>query len=225
VVCVTRHRAAFTAALVLLAVVAAPAVTAAAPTPSSSLLIGASYTRAIDDDVDIENQVLAGLRSRHMFGRSLAWCTGFDGAIGGADSGVAYEAEIYPAGVALALGDEQYASICSGAGLSGISGSLPFAFQFPVELATELQLGPVRVIAWARVRWIAGEEGRQDGADLIDFADEIDALVGLRFGRNARFWDRVTAGHGAFVGVHYRELGGAQFAGVTLGLSLWGGRR
>lgn len=195
--------------------------------PSSSLLMGVSYDRAVDGDIGLDNEIWGGFRGRHMFGRKLAWCTGFDGAIGAgiADTGFLYETELYPAGVAFGIQDDGFVSVCGGAGLSGATGTIPFALQFPLELAAELQFGSVRTIAWARTRWIAGEDARQDGSDLISFADEFDAMLGLRFGRNSRYWERVTAGQGAFVGLNYRERAGARFAGIVVGVALWGGRR
>jgi hypothetical protein len=49
------------------------------------------------------------------------------------------------------------------------------------------------------------EPSRDDGSESIEFADEFDAMLGFRLGRNARFWDRVTAGHGPDSGSRFRS--------------------
>lgn len=211
----------------LIAVIATVSVSTARAdlVPSSTVLADLRYSTELGDDTELSHAFAFGTRSRHMFGTSIRYCTGLDTDIGTTSTGLVYELELYALGAALPVGDDGFVSVCSGAGLSGVRGSIPFAWQFPVELGAEMQFGSIRGQGWIRTRWIAGEDLRQDGSDLAGFADELDLTVGVRLGANSRYWSRVTSGHGVFLGVNYREQGNANFGGIVIGLSMWGGHR
>jgi hypothetical protein len=139
----------------------------------------------------------------HLFlGSSVRYCLGVDGEIGGTSTGVVYDAELYLAGVAVPLGGGSDVGICAGAGLGGIGGAVPFGWQFPVEAGAEVQAGPVRLVGWAKVAWIAGADARKDGSD-VPLGDEFAAGAGIRVGKNTRYWDGVTAGPGVYVGATF----------------------
>jgi len=53
--------------------------------------------------------------------------------------------------------------------------------------------------------------------------DEAGAVLGLRLGRDRRYWPPTAAGTGPFLGVTYRNLGGGEVWGVALGAQIWGG--
>ena len=193
--------------------------------PSSSVLVDVRYSTELSGDTELDNAVALGTRTRHLFGRSISYCAGFDAEIGNASTGLVYEAELYALGAGYPIGDDGLVSLCTGAGLSGVRGSLPFAWQFPLELSGEIQFGSIRGLGWIRTRWIAGEDSRQDGSDLAGFADELDLTLGVRLGKTSRYWSRVTSGHGLFFGISYREQASAHYGGIVIGLSMWGGRR
>lgn len=193
--------------------------------PSSSVLVDLRYSTELGNDTELSHAFAFGTRNRHLFGKSVSYCTGVDGELGPTSTGLLYELELYPIGAALSLSEDGFVSLCGGVGLSGVRGSIPFGWQFPIELSGEWQFGKIRGLGWIRTRWIAGEDSRQDGSDLAGFADELDLTVGVRLGRNSRYWSKVTAGHGLFVGINYREQGTANFGGIVIGLSMWGGRR
>jgi alpha-beta hydrolase superfamily lysophospholipase len=88
------------------------------------------------------------------------------------------------------------------------------------ELALEAPLGPTRLLARAGLGWaVRGHEY----ADTVGFADELTALVGLRFGRDIGYWSTVRAGTGPFVAGAFRDLGGTKIYGIAVGGQLWGG--
>ena len=76
-----------------------------------------------------------------------------------------------------------------------------------------------RVLAWGRAGWTAGSPQRHDGAPSVPFADELDAMLGLRIGHHYEDYGFPT-GNGYFVGVAYRELLGTRFVGLTIGYSI-----
>jgi hypothetical protein len=183
--------------------------------------MGGSFSTASDADLNVG---AFELRNRNLTGRSLGLCMGFDGAIGGSSDGVAYNAEAYLLGASYRFGESSYVALCGGAGLGAIGDAVPFAYQFPAELSTELQAGPVRLGLYGRVRWITGDDARKEGSDTVSFADDFTAGATLRWGENERFWKTTTAGYGYFVGAHYQEFMGTSLVGLSLGISFWGGR-
>ena len=77
----------------------------------------------------------------------------------------------------------------------------------------------MRLLARARAAYVAGAGGRQNGAPSLAFADELDAMLGLRVGRVYRDHGYPTA-NGYFVAASYRELAGARYVGLTIGYSI-----
>jgi hypothetical protein len=193
--------------------------------PSASSLMSLRYARTVDADRagGAANLFAFDLRNRFFLGSSIRYCLGLDAEIGATSTGVAYEAEAYLAGVSVPFGRGSYVSLCAGAGLGGIGGALPFGWQFPVEAGAEVQVGPIRLLGWAKATWVAGADARKDGSDL-PLGDEFSAGAGIRIGGNTRYWADVTAGAGVYIGATYRRLVGTQMIGVVLGTSLWGGR-
>jgi hypothetical protein len=60
---------------------------------------------------------------------------------------------------------------------------------------------------------------RHDGAPTVPFADELDAMVGIRIGHHYEDYGFPT-GNGPYVGVAYKEMAGTKFVGLTLGYSM-----
>jgi hypothetical protein len=76
-----------------------------------------------------------------------------------------------------------------------------------------------RVLARARLGYVVGSDARQSAAPNVPFADEFDAMLGIRRGKH---YDKhgFPSGNGYFLAVNYREQGGVQYAGATIGYSL-----
>ncbi len=165
--------------------------------------------------------VTAGLRARLSIGRAAAGL-GYLGGLdlrGGALDGGYLEADAHVVGVAVRGAGGAQLSLTGGVGLGGVRGL--GATRAPVELAVELPAGPVHLMARAALAWRLGGDRYLD--DAVAGADEASALLGVRLGRDRRYWDPLTAGAGPYLALTYRDLGGAELIGVALGLGLWGG--
>lgn len=162
--------------------------------------------------------VLAGARLHGFIGnRWLGYHAGIDLLAGGTvrGGGFAYDVALFPAGVALRFAETSFLTLGVGVGASGATGTLDDAATFPLEARFEVGRG-IRVLGRARATFVAGADGRQDGAR---FADELEAMLALRLGRAYTDWGFAT-GNGYFVGATYREALGATFAGVVIGYSI-----
>jgi acylglycerol lipase len=169
-----------------------------------------------------ESGATAGLRLRLGVGRAtplgLGWAGGLD-ARGGYVDGGAYQADAYPAGVALRGAGGASLAVVAGIGIGGLRGAS--VTHLPIEASLELPLGPVHLLARGSVAWrLAGDEYTDDALGL---ADEAGAALGLRLGRDRRYWPTTAAGAGPFLGVTYRNLGGGEVWGIALGGQIWGG--
>ncbi|MCB9571521.1 MAG: hypothetical protein H6709_05465 [Kofleriaceae bacterium] len=147
----------------------------------------------------------------------MGWALGVDAEVTGGD-GLAYRAVAYPVGVAAVTARGHTVGLTAGLGASGRGGD--DALELPVGLDAELQLGPVRLLAWGRIAWLVGAQARAGGAPL---GDELHAGAALRLGRDHRYWGTANAGVGPFLGVTVDRAGDATAVGVALGLHLWGG--
>jgi hypothetical protein len=169
--------------------------------------------------------VLAGARLHGFLGdnASVAYHVGLDLGFGSTirDGGFAYDVALFPVGAMVRFGKTSIAGFGAGIGAIGAIGTIDDAVTVPVEALAEIGGGRLRVIARARVAYVAGADSRQSAAPSIPFADELDAMVGLRIGRHHDGFGFPT-GNGYFVGVSYRELAGARFAGITIGYSIDG---
>ena len=179
------------------------------------------YSRS-DDETGARDLGLLSLRNRLLLGRRTGWCLGLDGEIGASDEGIAYGLTGYVAGAGARWGDAGAIALCGGAGLDGVAGAIPVAARFPVELSLSIDAGRLRAIPWARAVWIAGADRRRDGVSWLEPVDEVEAGLLVRFARQRRYWSTVSAGGGLAVGVTYRELMGASWIGVVVGLDLTG---
>lgn len=99
------------------------------------------------------------------------------------------------------------------------AGAIDDAVALPFDVDVELDASRVRLIAWARAAWVAGAPQRHDGAPSAPFADELEAMVGVRIGHHYTDYGFPT-GNGAYLGVAYKELIGTKFVGLTFGYSM-----
>ena len=138
---------------------------------------------------------------------------------GGRLDGGHLEADAHLLGLALRGRGGALVAVSGGIGVGGVRGL--GATRAPLELAVELPLGPTRALARAGLAWRLG--GVRYADDVRGVADEASAAVGVRLGRDRRYWTEVVAGGGPFLVLTYRDLGGAELYGVAVGLGLWGG--
>jgi hypothetical protein len=183
-------------------------------------LTGVTRTDHLDDSP--RDLVLAGARL-HGFvggGKTIALHAGADLAAGSTvrGAGFAYDVALMPVGVAVRFGRSSFVALGTGVGFLGAVGTLDDAVTLPVDLT--LEAGKAwRVLARARASYIARADGRHDGAPSIAFADELDAMLALRFGHHYEDYG-YPSGNGYFIGVAYRELLGSHWVGATIGYSI-----
>ncbi len=168
------------------------------------------------DDLGGEPALTGGLRLRLGFGR-VGWHGGLDLRTG-VEDGWRYEADAYPLGLAVRLGRSGQLALVGGIGAGGVRGRA--ATRVPVELSLELPLGPVHLASRVALAWRLSGDAYE--GDALGLADEASAFLGVRLGRDRRYWADVVAGGGPFIGLGWRDLGGTQLIGVTLGVALWG---
>jgi len=170
-----------------------------------------------------QDLVLAGFRLHGFAGISstISLHIGIDAAAGGAmnGGGFAYDVALFPAGLAIRLGETNVIALGVGIGASGATSVLDDAMTMPLELNVELGSGRVRLLMRGRVSYVGYADSRQDGAPSMAFGDELDATVGIRIGRHYDEF-RLSSGNGYFLGAAYRELAGTRFVGLVLGYSV-----
>lgn len=159
----------------------------------------------------------AGLRVRIGIGR-VGYSGGLDVRAGYLDGGFA-TADLHAAGLAIRSGGGASLALTGGAGVRRAGGATTTSA--PIELALELPLGPVHVLARAGLAYqLTGDELADDA---LGIADEARGLVGIRLGRDQRYWPGTAAGAGPFLAITYQNIGGGELLGVALGGQLWGG--
>jgi hypothetical protein len=175
-------------------------------------------------DASPDQLILSGARLHGFIGAnaSIAYHVGVDillgSTVGGA--GFAYDLALYPLGVLVRAGKTTILGFGVGVAGMGAVGTIDDAIAIPLEMTAEVGLGRrLRLLSRTRVQWNAGAAERQSGAESVPFADELDAMLGLRVGR---YYDDYgfPSGNGYFVGVNYREQGREQGRGQMVGLTI-----
>lgn len=162
-----------------------------------------------------ERRGLAGARLRGQIGGDvIGYRIGVDLFAGAASpAGFAYDCAFYPMGLGLRLGKWSRLGVVGGIAAND-------AVMLPAEASLELGLGKhLRVIARARLGWLNGAPGRQDGSETVPWADELDASFSIRIGKRKHDWG-FYAGNGYYLGVGYREAEGSRYVGVVVGHSI-----
>lgn len=155
------------------------------------------------DDVD---GATGGLRLRLGVGR-IGYTAGLDLRAGYLD-GAWLAADLHALGLGIRAGNGASLALTAGGGARRAAGTTTLSL--PVEAALELPLGPVHVMA-------------RGGVAITDDDTEVRALLGLRLGRDARYWPRTVAGAGPFIAGTYQNIEGVDVVGVAIGGQLWGG--
>jgi hypothetical protein len=156
-----------------------------------------------------------------MFGRvaiGAGYVIGIDARAGYLNGGV-YELDAHPVGVALRAANGGMVTVTAGAGLGGVRSAT--ASHAVVELSAELPAGPVRLLARGSAGWAIG--GPAYAGDAHGVANELTALIGARLGGD-HAWGDYRAGHGPYLAVTYRDLGGAELFGLALGFDTFAGK-
>ncbi|MBK9029820.1 MAG: hypothetical protein IPL61_00505 [Myxococcales bacterium] len=185
----------------------------------------ASYAHRLDREQPARagrGVAMAGVRLDALLGGGrLAYVVGVDLAAGATvPAGFAYQTDVYLGGVAVRIGATGAIGVAGGVGASGAVGTLDDGLDLPVTALLELPLGArLRLIGRGRATWLVGAPGRAGGAVTAPWTDEVDAWLGLRWGRRYHGLG-FPSGNGTFVAVSYREREGARMVGVVLGYSV-----
>jgi hypothetical protein len=150
-------------------------------------------------------------------GKTFALHVGLDLGAGGTirGGGFAYDVSLFPIGLAVRFFETSFITFGAGVGASGATGTLDDAATFPLEVRLEIGRG-IRLLGRARATFVSAAKARDDGAR---FADELEAMIGLRLGTG---YDEhgFPTGNGYFIGATYRELMDTQFVGAVFGYSI-----
>lgn len=204
-------------------------VTFTSSAPSGHLR-GDQRGRSVSIELDVRGEqpegdgafgLSGGMRTRIGIGRGAlgaGYLGGLDVRGGDLDGGY-YELDAHALGLAFRARGGAFVALSGGVGVGGVRGA--GATRAPAELSFELPVGPSHVLARAGVAWALGGDDYAD--DAFGIADEASALVGVRLGRDRRYWGSVVAGGGPYLAFTYRNLGGGETFGAALGLDLWGG--
>lgn len=155
-------------------------------------------------------------------GKTFGFHMGLDLGAGASirDGGFAYDVSLFPIGVGVRFFETSFITLGAGVGASGATGTLDDAATFPLEVRFEIGRG-IRLLGRGRATFVSAAKARDDGAR---FADELEAMIGLRIGTGYDEYGFPT-GNGYFVGATYRELMGVQFVGAVIGYSIDMGTR
>jgi hypothetical protein len=164
---------------------------------------------------------LVGMRFSFIAGeRQISEHVAFDLALGGQvgrHGGFAYDAAVLPLGLGVRLGPDSFLALGTGIAAMGATGSLDDAVLVPIQLELEYGL-TYHLIVRARDSFVLGADGRRDGAPSLPLGDELEGMVGLRFGKS----DTTNLPMGYFIGVAYKEMLGTRYVGLSLGYALGG---
>ena len=125
---------------------------------------------------------------------------------------------VLPVGVAARIGRAGEIALSAGASAGWPAGWS--VVEVPAELSLELPVGPAHLIARATAGWIV--HGARPPTQAFGIADELDAMVGVRLGRDRAYWSQVSAGSGPFVGATWSRIADVDVWGVAFGIQLWG---
>ncbi|HUH02017.1 MAG TPA: hypothetical protein VML75_08465 [Kofleriaceae bacterium] len=169
----------------------------------------------------LSETVTAGLGLRGFGGRTLGIMAGVDARFGGGlQGGFAYDGGLLPLGVGLRLGGFGLLGVLAGVNLSGVTGHVPFAVEYPIEARLELDLGRrVHLSGFGRASFITVADARQNGAEHAPFGDELRAGVTLRVGRGGQRHQE-SWGNGIYVGALYGESLGTRELGLVIGYGI-----
>jgi alpha-beta hydrolase superfamily lysophospholipase len=155
------------------------------------------------------------LRVRAGLGR-IGWLGGADVRLG-SQGGFLWEADAYPLGLGIRSGSAQL-GVTGGIGGWGVDGTN--VAHIPAEAVAEVPLGPTRLLARGSIAWRVSGGG--PGTSVLGFADEANAFVAVRIGRDVRYWPDFRAGQGPLLGITYARRGVVDLWGLALGIALWG---
>ncbi|TKD00084.1 hypothetical protein E8A74_35615 [Polyangium fumosum] len=181
------------------------------------------YAQARDPEAarDLSGLFMGGLSARALYGKRLAYAFGLGLELGaGGAPGFGFGFELYPAGVAVAIGPSGYLGLFTGIGVNGVTARVPMTLVLPTEVRLELDVTKrARLGALFAVNWTPADDVRQTRAGLIPFVDETTMALTARFGKTFEKYGTLM-GRGYFFRLERRELMRTVFLGLAFGWQL-----
>jgi hypothetical protein len=165
--------------------------------------------------------VVGGLMGRAVYGSRVGYAVGMGLELGAAGApGFAFGFELYPGGVALALGPTGLLGLFLGVGVNGVTARVPYALTLPAELRLELDVTRrARLGALFAIGWTPFETARRGGSWILPFADETAMAITARFGKTfPRYGSNM--GRGYFFRLERREQMRTVLFGVSFGIEI-----
>jgi hypothetical protein len=181
------------------------------------------YARSRDADAasGLSDLVAGGIAMRAVYGKRVGYGAGLGLELGAAGApGFAFGFDLYPAGVAVALGPTGLVGLFLGVNAGGVTGRVPFSLMLPAELRFEFDMTRrARIGALFGISWAPAEPVRRGGSVLLPFADETIMALSARFGKT---FPRHGAnmGRGYFLRLERREQMRAVFVGFAFGVEV-----
>ena len=188
---------------------------------STNMFLRYAHARDPEAARDLSGLFMGGLSARALYGKRLAYAfgLGFELGAGGAP-GFGFGFELYPAGVAVAIGPSGYFGVFTGIGVNGVSARVPMTLVLPAEVRLELDVTKhARLGALFAVNWTPADDVRQTRAGLIPFVDETTMALTARFGKTFEKYGTLM-GRGYFFRLERRELMRTVFLGLAFGWQL-----
>jgi hypothetical protein len=184
----------------------------------------ARYARSRDADAlaGLSDLVVGGISARGIYGRRVGYGFGLGLEIGASvvDPGFAFSFDLFPAGVAVAIGPTGFFGAFFGVSVGGVTARVPYSIMLPAELRLELDVTRrARLGAMLAVSWAPAEEDRRGGSELFPFADETTLALTARFGKTFPR-SGSNMGRGYFFRLERREQMGTTLLGLAFGVEI-----
>ena len=188
----------------------------------ASLWLGTRYARVLRsaDAGGLSDTATVGFEGRGVYGRHLGYAAGVDLEAGiGFPLGFAYAARLYPAGIALMLGDNTFLGAFAGVGSEGVTARVPGSFEISAELRLEVDMAlDVRAGLRGAVDWFPTTPSRRGGSLLSPFADALGVSTFVRIGEASPCGCPGHLGRGYFFALERREVMQTAWLGFTFGV-------
>lgn len=207
------------------------AARAASADQAGGFLIGADGSTTFDVDKGAHRPDVADLTTLRVHalltsgGDRVRYAYGADLGLGMTfgDTGLAFEATLFPIGLGLELGSHEHPALLTfraGVSGSGAIGSLPSAAGFPFQLDGSIHLGTDNVVFKLRATTLTGDSARNSGSPTLrgtSLGDELEAMIAIQAATNIDKNGLNFPLEGWYYGAAYRELEDAHFIGLVIG--------
>lgn len=187
----------------------------------ASMYLRYAHSRDSEPLAGLTDLAVGGIAVRAVYGARVGYAAGLGLELGAAGApGFAFAFDLFPTGVAVAIGPTGLFGLFLGLQAGGVPGRVPFTLMFPAELRLELDVTRhARLGALFAVSWAPAEPERRGGSPLLPFADETLMALTARFGKTfPRYGSNM--GRGYFMRLERREQMGTVLLGLAFGVEI-----